>query len=148
MKIVPTPKQKEAHRILQNNDIVLYGGAIRGGKSIWLLIELFTLCFKYPKSRWLIIRASYSNIERTILVSFRQLLSEGFQQYIKVWDSNTMTATLFNGSQIMFMAESYATDKELNRFRGLEINGDQAFILNFQDNKVLVIAEKYIRGDL
>ena len=25
--------------------------------------------------------------------------------------------------------------------------GDKAFILNFQDNKVLVIAEKYIRGD-
>ena len=123
MQVNPTPKQKEAHKILQNNDIVLYGGAIRGGKSFWLLIELFTLCFKYPKSRWLIIRASYSNIERTILVSFRQLLSEGFQQYIKTWDNNTMTATLFNGSQIMFMAESYASDKELNRFRGLEING-------------------------
>jgi len=123
MVIKPTPKQKEAHRILQDNTIVLYGGAIRGGKSFWLLIELFTLCFKYPKSRWLVIRASYTNIERTILVSFRQLLSEGFQQYIKNWDNNTLTATLFNGSQIMFMAESYATDKELNRFRGLEING-------------------------
>ena len=123
MKVIPTPKQREAHRTLQSNNIVLYGGAIRGGKSYWLLIELFTLCFQHPKSRWLIIRASYSNIERTILVSFRQLLSEGFQQYVQKWDSSTMTATFHNGSQIMFMAESFASDKELNRFRGLEING-------------------------
>ena len=34
-----------------------------------------------------------------------------------------MTATFKNGSQIMFMAESFDGDKELNKFRGLEING-------------------------
>lgn len=34
-----------------------------------------------------------------------------------------MTITFNNGSQLLFMAESYDSDKELNRFRGLEING-------------------------
>lgn len=121
--ITPTAKQKEAHKILLRNTIVLYGGAIRGGKSYWLLIELLSLCFSYPKSRWLILRASYSNIERTILVSFNELMAGGFGQYLEKFDNRTMTAFFNNGSQILFMAESYDSDKELNRFRGLEING-------------------------
>ena len=50
-------------------------------------------------------------------------MSLGFEQYLQKWDGQTMTATFKNGSQIMFMAESYDGDKELNKFRGLEING-------------------------
>ena len=123
LRIQPTPKQREAHQALNNNTVVLYGGAIRGGKSYWLLLELLTLAFKYDNSRWLILRASYTNISRTILVSFRELMSKGFDQYLKKWDGQTMTATFNNGSQIMFMAESFDGDKELNKFRGLEING-------------------------
>jgi hypothetical protein len=123
MVISPTPKQREAHQILSNSTIVLYGGAIRGGKSYWLIIELLTLCFMYERSRWLILRASYTNIERTILVSFNEIMGQGFSQYVKNFDRNTMTVTFTNGSQIMFMAESFDSDKELNRFRGLEING-------------------------
>ena len=31
--------------------------------------------------------------------------------------------TFTNGSELIFMAESYDDDKDLNRFRGLEVNG-------------------------
>lgn len=123
IKVLPTPKQREAHRALCDNTVVLYGGAIRGGKSYWLLLEFLTLAFKYDNSRWIILRASYTNIYRTILVTFRTLMSNGFDQYLQKWDGQTMTATFKNGSQIMFMAESFDGDKELNKFRGLEING-------------------------
>ena len=51
------------------------------------------------------------------------MMGKGFDQYLKKWDGQTMTATFNNGSQIMFMAESFDGDKELNKFRGLEING-------------------------
>lgn len=61
-----------------------------------------------------------------MLVTFNNLLSEGFEQYIESFDRQSLTVTLTNKSQFIFMAESYDTDKELNRFRGLEING--AFI--------------------
>ncbi len=56
-------------------------------------------------------------------MSFNELMAAGFSQYIKSFDRNTMTVTFNNGSQVIFMAESYDSDKELNRFRGLEING-------------------------
>lgn len=41
-----------------------------------------------------------------------------------------MTATFINDSQIIFMAENFDQDKELNRFRGLEINGGGADEVN------------------
>lgn len=108
------------------NNIVLYGGAIRGGKSYFLCLYAFTLAFKYPNSRWLFLRESLPTLKRTLLVTFNNLLQQGFQQYVKSFNEQTLTVTLTNNTQFIFMAESYDTDKELNRFRGLEING--AFI--------------------
>lgn len=61
-----------------------------------------------------------------MLVTFNEFLTNGFNQYVSDFNQQTMTVTLTNGSQFIFMAEGYDTDKELNRFRGLEING--AFI--------------------
>lgn len=125
--IKPTPKQIEAHKLLEQNTIVLYGGAIRGAKSYWGCLEIISFCFKYPNSRWLMLRESWSNIEGKLLVTFKEnFLDKGFQQHVKEFNRNTYTLTWDNGSQIVFMAESYNTDKDLNRFRGLEING--AFI--------------------
>ena len=37
--------------------------------------------------------------------------------------SRDMTVTFNNGSQILFMAEDYANDKDFDRFKGLEVNG-------------------------
>jgi hypothetical protein len=62
-------------------------------------------------------------LKRTLLVSFNEFLYNGFDQYVKDFNQQTGVVTLTNGSQFIFMAESFDTDKELNRFRGLEING-------------------------
>ena len=126
-RIKPTAKQIEAHKLLEENTFVLYGGAIRGAKSYWGCLEIITYCFKYPRSRWALIRESWNNIEGKLLITFTEnFLDKGFSQYVKEFNKNTWTLTWSNGSQIVFMAESYNSDKELNRFRGLEING--AFI--------------------
>ena len=122
-RIIPFNKQIEAKRVADTKTFTLYGGAIRGGKSYWLLLCLLSNCFKYDKSRWLVVRESLPTLRRTILISFQRLLDEGFQQYIKEFNQQTMTVTFTNGSQIIFLAESFDTDKELNRFKGLEING-------------------------
>jgi hypothetical protein len=124
--IKPTPKQIEAYQACENNNIVLYGGSIRGGKSYFLILYAFTLAFKYPNSRWIFVRQSLPVLKRTLLVSFREILENGFNQYVESFNQNDMTVKLKNGSVFVFLAESYDTDKELNRFRGLEING--AFI--------------------
>lgn len=127
IKFTPTEKQKEAHRLLQKNKILLYGGAIRGAKSYWGCLEVITYCFKYPNSRWLMLRESMPTIKATLLKTFTEnFLQKGLQQYVKDFNQQSLVLTWNNGSQILFMAESFDIDKDLNRFRGLEING--AFI--------------------
>lgn len=70
------------------------------------------------------LRKSWSDIEGKLLLTFNEnFVARGFSQYIKEFNRNTYTLTWNNGSQIVFMAESFDSDKELNRFRGLEING-------------------------
>ena len=124
---LPTRKQIEAHHLLEKNKVVLYGGAIRGAKSYWGCMEIISLCFKYPNSRWLVLRKSLTVIKSTLLKTFREnFLDKGWSQYVKSFPETTFVLTWNNGSQIIFMSENYEDDKELNRFKGLEING--AFI--------------------
>lgn len=122
-RIYLTPKQREANNLLEENTVLIYGGGIRGGKSFFLLLTIITYCFKYPGSRWLVLRESMPTLKRNLFPTFIKLLDMGFRQYVKEWNQSTQEVTFTNGSQIIFMAESYADDKELNRFRGLEING-------------------------
>ena len=118
-----TPKQAEAKRVSENNTITLYGGAIRGGKTWWLILMFWVLAKQFPRSRWVIVRATVPTLTLTTLVTLQSLLDAGLSQDVTSWNAQTKTVTLYNGSQIIFMAESFDTDKELNRFRGLEING-------------------------
>lgn len=121
--ITPTPKQREASKTAFENNITLFGGAVRGGKTYWLILLLWSYAKMYPKSRWAIIRKTEPDLDKTTLVTFNKLLNEGLSIDVDNVNGKTKTVTLINGSQIIFMAESYHSDKELNRFRGLEVNG-------------------------
>lgn len=120
-----TAKQSEAYKLAHSGEkqIILYGGAIRGGKTYWLLLTLISLASKYPKSRWLIVRESMPTLKRTTLVTFQKILDEGLGGHIKDFNRETYTVTFTNDSQLIFMSESFDTDKDLDRFKGLEING-------------------------
>lgn len=124
MKFLPTPKQIEAHQLLNDNRIVLYGGAIRGAKSYWGCMEIVSLCFKYPNSRWIMVRQTRPRLTSTLLVTFNEnFLDKGLSQYVESFNNSSLVLTWNNGSQILFMAEGYDTDKDLNKFKGLEFNG-------------------------
>lgn len=62
-------------------------------------------------------------MKRNLLPTFNTFIELGVGQYVKKFDQTMMTVTFINGSQLMFMSESFSEDKELNRFKGLEING-------------------------
>lgn len=122
MKLIKTtPKQKEAFKLAQQNSITLYGGAIRGGKSYWLILIIFSYALKYPNSRWAIIRATYTTLTKTLLITLNQMLNDGLDFF--VLNKKNLSVTLKNGSEIFFFAENFNNDKDLNRFKGLEVNG-------------------------
>lgn len=123
--IKPFKKQIEAKEIALRPDksIILYGGAIRGGKSYWLILMFHSLCITYPGSKWLLLRESGPTLDRTLIPTFEKLCNDGILPYIASFNRKTLTVTYHNDSQLIFMSESYDQDKDLNRFRGLEING-------------------------
>lgn len=99
---------------------VLYGGAIRGGKTFAALGTTIILCTKYPGSRWAIVRKDGMTLERNTLPAWDKIKPYNI---ISSYNGRTRTVTFNNGSQIIFFAENFHKDKELNRWKGLEVNG-------------------------
>jgi Phage terminase large subunit len=118
----PTPKQEEflAAVFSGKYKYLLFGGAIRGGKSVAVLTSLVLLSRKYPGSRWVVIRDTLQNLKLTTIPSFNEICPASF---IQRFNQETQTCSFVNGSQILFFGENYADDKELLRFRGLECSG-------------------------
>jgi len=118
----PFPKQEEfINAVLSGKyNFVCYGGSIRGGKTIALLGLFILLSRIYPGSRWAIVRKDLPVIKRNLYPSWDKVKPTSF---IKSHNHDLHTVTFNNGSQIIFFPESYDTDKEQNRWRGLEVNG-------------------------
>lgn len=75
---------------------------------------------KFPGSKWAIVRDSLQTLKRTTIPSFKKVCPDSF---IKIFNQEMQIVTLQNDSQILFFGENYADDKDLNRFKGLEVNG-------------------------
>lgn len=74
----------------------------------------------YPKSKWGVVRSTLQTLKLNTIPSFTKICPISF---VKKYNQDTQTVTLQNDSQIIFLGENYADDKELNRFKGLEVNG-------------------------
>ena len=99
---------------------VLFGGAIRGGKTFAGLGGFILLAKKYPGSRWAVVRTDLQTLKRNTIPSFFKICPESF---IKNYNQEKQIVTFTNGSQLLFFGENFADDKELNRWKGLEVNG-------------------------
>jgi hypothetical protein len=112
-------KQVEAMKAIQSQkyNFILYGGAIRGGKTFWGLSALLALCSVYPGSRWCVIREDTEKIRTTTIPSFKKIQPSGRLR------ESPYEYTHPNGSQILFKGENYARDKDLDWMKGFEANG-------------------------
>lgn len=118
----PYPKQQEFIDAVFSGkySFLCYGGAMGGGKSFVCLAILILLCRVYPKSKWCVIRESLPTIKKTTLETFKKLVPKNF---VKSYNQQDQVYTFTNDSQIFFMAEDFANDKDFDRFKGLEVNG-------------------------
>ena len=123
-EVLFNPFQKQLdflEAIFSNNyNFILYGGAIRGGKTFAGLGALLLLSKMYKGSKWVVVRDTLQTLKRTTIPSFYKICPKSF---VKSYNQDTQTVTFTNGSQILFVGENYDDDKELNRFKGLECNG-------------------------
>lgn len=108
-------QNKNPHRYL------FFGGAVRGGKTAISLFTLHFLCRNYPGLRCHVVRNTFPNLANTTIPSFNKLCpSKHIVNRGKAYYNNYVEYT--NGSKIFFFAENFKTDKDLDRFKGLETN--------------------------
>lgn len=119
------PKQQQFANAVASGKYkyLFYGGAIRGGKSYCVMATIFVLCRMFPGSRWAIVRKDLPTLRRNVLPVFRKLKPPNCSDF----KQDTWEATFDNGalpaSTIILFPESHDTDKEHNRWKGLEVNG-------------------------
>lgn len=104
------------------NRYFFYGGAIRGGKTSVCLTIFILLAKKYPKSRWHILRDSFTTLEATTIPSLERFCPES--PTVR-WNRNKSNyhISFANGSKIFVASESFYQDPDLNWMDGLETNG-------------------------
>lgn len=95
-KVDVSPKQKQFLDCYA--DEVLYGGAAGGGKSYAQLIDAFVYAMKYPKSKQLILRRTYSELEKSLIRVHLGLYPKGVYTY----NDSKHTGRFKNGSVIDF----------------------------------------------
>lgn len=79
-------------------DEVLYGGAAGGGKSYGQLIDAYLYALKYKKSRQLILRRTFPDLEKSLIRESRDLYRKDLCEY----NASKHTYTFINGSIIDF----------------------------------------------
>jgi hypothetical protein len=101
-------------------NIMGFGGAIRGGKTIAVLHALFLLCRMYPGSRWAIVRKDLPRIRRNTIPTIERFAPRPFFGRL---DKSEWKYRCANGSELLVLGEQLSTDPDLDRFKGLEVNG-------------------------
>lgn len=71
----PHPQQVKAH--LAKEKTVLFGGAIRGGKTMWMVAEGIQLSIDYPGNVGILCRQDMPSFKRTVLVELEKYQNVG-----------------------------------------------------------------------
>lgn len=79
-------------------DEVLYGGAAGGGKSYAQIIDAFLYALKYPKSKQLILRRTFSELEHSLIRTALEL----YPKEAAAYNASKHVFTFKNGSIIDF----------------------------------------------
>lgn len=120
-----TDKQNElVEAVLSGQHLYIgMGGGIRGTKTFGMLIVLVILCKLYPGSRWAIVRSDLPTLRRNVVPSIGKLRMMGLQNEMAELNQSVWSYKFFNGSEILLFPESFQQDPDLERWKGLEVNG-------------------------
>lgn len=96
MKLEVTAKQKEFMDATATE--VLFGGAAGGGKSYAQLVDALWYAMKYPKSKQLVLRRSYPELEKSLIRGALEMYPAGVYKY----NAGRHTGRFANGSVLDF----------------------------------------------
>lgn len=108
------------HVLSGKYNYLLYGGAIRGGKSIVALALIVLLARMYKGSRWAVVRRDLPTLRRNTVPTFERIRPSSFVSQL---NKSTWSYRCTNGSEILLFPETFKHDPDLDRWKGLEVNG-------------------------
>jgi len=100
---------------------MLYGGGVRGGKSILLIGLIHQLAIDYPGTRYAIIRKNLTTLKRTSLPSFKKVLEINGDEKLVSFNMADYVAKYSNGSEVLFIEADKSKDQDFNKIKGLEL---------------------------
>lgn len=118
----PNPRQREAHAAPER--YIMFGGAVGGGKSVWLCQDANLHCIAYPGTRAGIFRWEYANFSKTTFKTMEEWVL-GQPGLVASHNANRHEITLFNGSQIVYgglKPSASASGDILSVCKSLELN--------------------------
>lgn len=93
---------------------VMYGGAAGGGKSHIQVMDAFIFALKYPKSKQLILRRTFAELDKSIIRTVLEL----YPRELFKFNSSTHTGKFKNGSIIDF--GYLATENDVYQYQSAE----------------------------
>ncbi|MCC6989942.1 MAG: hypothetical protein IT181_13135 [Acidobacteria bacterium] len=110
-RCLPQPKQWLAHTSIA--EILLYGGAVGGGKTEYALVEAVVYCLTHPGVHVAIFRRTYPELEASVISRFLALVPPEIAHY-----SSKGIATFYNGSKLWFRSCQY--ERDVYRFQSAQ----------------------------
>lgn len=109
--------------------VIVYGGAVRGGKTFNMLAALVIMLRTYPGARAAIVRKDLQTLKTNTLPTCLKVFPTNFLDLVNatkyIWKANNHLEK-YGGhdhrSEIFFFGEQFARDPQLTRWDGLEIN--------------------------
>lgn len=115
-KYIPNPKQALAHIALAK--YTLFGGAMGGGKSVYLCTEGLQLSLDYPGNRGFIGRYEFSTFKLTTYLTLMEFIPP---QLIKQHNKMEHVIRLVNGSTIYYGGvKATHSEKPVDRLKSME----------------------------
>lgn len=112
---VPTPRQLEAH--LSPETLILYGGAMRGGKTAWLCNSGIQLSMKFAGNRGFLCRHEGAELQRSTMEELDKWLDPAL---IRNHNRTYQAIEFINGSK-MFYGGLGDDKKAIDRLKSMEL---------------------------
>lgn len=145
-------KQTAAIDLLERSDVeeLLYGGAAGGGKSVLGCYFVLKNCFKYPKTRHLIGRATLKTLYDTTFKTFLETCAKQGLKYGNHFNHNGQkhVTTFRNGSEILWKDLAYyPSDPNYDELGSLELTSafvDEVVQIRFRAFELLKSRIRYM----
>lgn len=131
---------KQSFFLNVTSDEVLFGGAAGGGKSYAQLVDALVYAVKYPKSKQLILRRTYPELESSLILQHLEFYPKDIYRY----NSSSHRGVFTNGSVISF---GYCdSERDVYRYMGAEFDTIRFDELTHFTEQMYVYLKSRLRG--